>query len=84
MGSIPGTGKSSGEENDNLLQYSCLENPLGGGAWQAPVQKGRKESDMTKHAGKAERSGGVLAPARVAQMWVEIGIQGASVWGICH
>jgi len=60
-GSIPGTGRSSGEGNDNLFQYSCLENPMGGGAWQAPVQKGCKESDMTKHAGKAEKSGGVLA-----------------------
>ena len=24
---------SSGEGNDNPLQYSCLENPMGGGAW---------------------------------------------------
>ena len=29
-GSIPGWGKSSGEGNGNPLQYSCLENPLGG------------------------------------------------------
>ena len=50
-----------GEGNGTPLQYSCLENPMGGGAWQAPVQKGCKESDMTKHAGKAEKSGGVLA-----------------------
>ena len=28
MGSIPGLGKSPGVENGNLLQYSCLENPL--------------------------------------------------------
>ena len=28
MGSIPGSGKSHGEENDNSLQYSCLENPM--------------------------------------------------------
>ena len=34
MGSIPGLGKSPGEGNDNLLQYSCLENPMGRGAWQ--------------------------------------------------
>ena len=32
-GSIPGSGKSSGEGNCNPLQYSCLENPMDGGAW---------------------------------------------------
>ena len=35
--SIPGSGRSSGEGNGNPLQYSCLENPMGGGAWQATV-----------------------------------------------
>ena len=32
-GSIPGSGRSPGEENGNSLQYSCLENPMNGGAW---------------------------------------------------
>ena len=32
-GSIPGWGGSSGEGNGNPLQYSCLENPMDGGAW---------------------------------------------------
>ena len=32
MGSIPGLGRS-GEGNGNPLQYSCLENPMDGGAW---------------------------------------------------
>ena len=31
-GSIPGSGRSPGEENYNPLQYSCLENPMDGGA----------------------------------------------------
>ena len=31
-GSIPGSGRSSGEGNGNPLQYSCLENPMDGGA----------------------------------------------------
>ena len=30
-------GRSPGEENDNPLQYSCLENPMDGGAWLATV-----------------------------------------------
>ena len=32
-GSIPGSKRSSGEGNGNPLQYSCLENPMDGGAW---------------------------------------------------
>ena len=36
-GSIPGLGRSSGEGNGNPLQYSCLENPMDGGAWWATV-----------------------------------------------
>ena len=32
-GSIPGSGRSPGEGNGNSLQYSCLENPMDGGAW---------------------------------------------------
>ena len=33
LGSIPGWGRSPGEENGNSLQYSCLENPMGRGPW---------------------------------------------------
>ena len=36
-GSIPGSGRSPGEGNGNPLQYSCLENPMVGGAWWATV-----------------------------------------------
>ena len=36
-GSIPGLGRSPGEGNGNPLQYSCLENPMDGGAWSATV-----------------------------------------------
>ena len=38
-GSIPGLGRSYGEGNDNPLQYSCLENPMDRGAWQATVNE---------------------------------------------
>ena len=34
-GLIPGLGRSPEERNGNLLQYSCLENPMDRGAWQA-------------------------------------------------
>ena len=33
VGSIPGSGRSSGEGNGNPLQYYCLENPTDRGAW---------------------------------------------------
>ena len=36
-GSVPGLGRSPGEGNGNPLQYSCLENPMGRGAWQVIV-----------------------------------------------
>ena len=37
MGSIPGPGRSPEGENGNPLRYSCLENPMDRGAWQATV-----------------------------------------------
>ena len=37
LGSIPGLGRSPGEGHGNPLQYSCLESPMDGGAWQAIV-----------------------------------------------
>ena len=37
VGSIPGSGRSLGEGNGNPLHYSCLENPMEGGAWLATV-----------------------------------------------
>ena len=36
-GSIPGSERSPGEGNGNPRQYSCLDNPMGRGAWQAAV-----------------------------------------------
>jgi len=36
---IPGSERFPGEENGNPLQYSCLENSMDGGAWQATVHR---------------------------------------------
>ena len=47
LGLISGLGKFSGEGNDNLLQYSCLENFMDRGAWLATVHS-HKESDTTE------------------------------------
>ena len=48
MGSILGSGRYPEEENDNPLQYSCLENGMDRGAWRATAHGVTKESDMTK------------------------------------
>ena len=45
--SVPGWGRSPGEGNVNPLQYSCLENPMDGGAWWATSPRGCKESVTT-------------------------------------
>ena len=48
---ILGLGRSPGEGNGNPLQYSCLENPMVGGAWWGIVDSwGRKELDTPEHA----------------------------------
>ena len=39
MGLIPGSGRSPGGGHGNPLQYSCLENPMDRGAWQAAVHE---------------------------------------------
>ena len=50
-GSVLGLGRSPGEGNGNPLQFSCLENPMDGGAWWATVHRvaeGRTQlSDFT-------------------------------------
>ena len=38
-GSVPGSGRSPGEGNGNPPQYSCLRNPMVGGAWWAIVYR---------------------------------------------
>ena len=47
-GSIPGSGRSPGEGNGNPLQYYCLENSLGRGAWQATVNGVAKSQTWLK------------------------------------
>ena len=53
-GSIRGSGKSPGGGNGNLLQYSCLDNPMDKGAWRATVHgvaKRRTRTEVTEHKG---------------------------------
>ena len=48
VSSIPGSGRSPGEGNGNLLQYSCLGNLMDRGAWWATVHEVTKELDTTE------------------------------------
>ena len=49
MNSIPGLGRSLGEGNGNLFQYSCLRNPMDREVWQVIVCGGHKELGRTEH-----------------------------------
>ena len=42
MGLNPGSGRSPGIANGNPLQYSCLENSMDRGTWQATIQVASK------------------------------------------
>ena len=57
VGSISGSGRSLGGQHGNPLQYSCLENPMDRGVWQAIVYRVAKsrtqpasEHKVVKHA----------------------------------
>ena len=47
LGSVPGSGRYSGEGNGNPFQYSCLENPMDGVAWYPTVHGVAKSHDFT-------------------------------------
>ena len=46
LGPIPGSARSPGEGNGNPLQYSCLENPMDGGAWWATVHRSQSQTRL--------------------------------------
>ena len=54
-GWIPGLGRSSGGGNGNPLQYSCLENPLDNGAWQAIVHRVAKSWTRLKQLSSSKK-----------------------------
>ena len=50
VGSIPGSGRSPGGEHGNPLQYFCLKNPTGKGAWPAAVHRlAQSRTPMKRH-----------------------------------
>ena len=56
VGFIPGLGRSPGRENGNILQYSCLENPMDRGVWQATVYRvTQNQTQLSNLAAKKPR-----------------------------
>ena len=49
---MPGLGRSPGGGHGNPLQYSCLENPMDRGVWQATVHKAGKSGAQLKRLSK--------------------------------
>ena len=47
VSSLPGSGRSPGEGNDNLLQYSCLENPMDRRDWRTIVHGVTKQTHLS-------------------------------------
>ena len=73
LGSIPGSGRFPGEGNGNPLQYSCLENPMDGGAWCRLLSMGSQSrarlTDFTSlHFTTNKASGGDGNPDELFQI----------------
>ena len=62
MGSIPGSGRSARVGNGNSPQYSCLENSVDRGSWQATVHRVAKSQDTMEHACFNDTLRGTLFP----------------------
>ena len=62
---IPGSGRTPRKGNGNPLQYSCLDNPIDRGAWQATIHGVTGESDMIYQLNTNKMYGG---SSLVAQM----------------
>ena len=75
VGSIPGSGRSSEGGYGNLLQYSCLENPMDRGAWQATVYKVTKShtrrSNLAHLVNIRKIEGSVLLKSEIVRQIVE-------------
>ena len=73
VGLIPELGRSPGEGNGNLLQYSCLENSMHRGAWRATVHGVAKSqprlSNQTTASVLASLTGSGIQRANMGSEW---------------
>ena len=70
-GLILESGRSPGEGNGNPLQYSCLENSMGKGAWWATAHGVAQESDKTERLTLSLSMSGI--PSQSLNQWTESG-----------
>ena len=76
-GSITGSRRSPRGGNGNPLQYSCLENPMGRGAWWATVRGVAEELDTT------ERLSSWRSTPRQSTCSLEFPCEGLTTWSAC-
>ena len=70
LGSVPGSGRPPGGGHGNPLQYSCLENPMGGGAsWAMVHGVAKSQTRLKRLSTHAQRdcTGGWLASSKPAR-----------------
>ena len=80
--SSPGSGRSPGEGNGNPFQYSCLENPMDRGTWQASPW-GCKESNIREYTFRLYMRYICISNKNPKQMFLERQIQGhENIWDI--
>ena len=77
MGSIPGSGRFTRGGHGNPLQYSCLENPMDSGAWQATVHRVTQSQARLKQPHVQCDSGWTPASAGI---WIDEIIHMAATW----
>ena len=82
LGSISGAGRSPGEGNDNLLQYSCLENSMNRGVWQVRIHrvpKSQTQLSVRAHTHTHSISMGLGGIKGDVKIYTELGLQQGSV-----
>ena len=67
LGLIPGLGRSPGEGNGNVLQYSCLENSMDRGAWWVTVHRVPKSQTSSKL--KADKNNCISTSVEFSGIW---------------
>ena len=68
VSSTPGSGRSPGAGHNNLLQYSCMENPMDRGAWWATVHRFAKNPTLLMQLRTLTCTGKVCAKLQWSQM----------------
>ena len=69
MGSVPRSGRFAGRGRGNPVQYSCLENPMDRGAWQATVHRVTKSRTRLKPLNTQATIKGIETLLKYSRFW---------------